>query len=164
MIMKKKEKLAYEKLSSAARFREQLRLTFAGVIVATAFVAPDNNVLFLFLKVALSVSAVFAALFLIASAARVKYTDPGRIYEAFYAGERFRMSMFDWSVNIFGFAILFFVGLLLTGAFEKMFNIELGGVWTWLAVFVATIIIGVVIILLGRFVGRYQSKKKLPRL
>lgn len=159
--MSRKSKLAYEKISEGARFREQYRFAFSAVIIATVFVVPSGNALELFLKVTLGFSALFAAFFLIASAARVKYREPGRLYEVFYISERFRMWAYDWSLHVFAAAFLFFIGLIVTGLIEKILGFQFDGGWSWFVVLGMTLAAGLVILLITNKMTAKKSKKKL---
>ncbi len=162
--MSKKSELAYEKISDGARFREQYRFAFSVTVIATVFVVPTSNELESFLKLGLGISAFFAALFLICSAARVKYSEPGRLYEVFYVNERFRMWAYDQSLHVFAAAVLFFVGLIITGLIDRIPGVELSGVWSWIVLVCATFIIGLVILLVTNTLMAKKSKKKLPEI
>lgn len=157
-----KEDLAYNKSSEKGRFREQFRLAFAGVIIATFFAVPDIGILTNFLKFFLGVSVLLSALFLIVSAARVKYTEPGHMYQSLYVTERFRRRMFDWSVDVFGFAFLYFMSLLITGVIEKIFNIKFDEFWIWAIVISILVVEMVIIAILSNMAKSRESKKKLP--
>lgn len=162
--MSEKAKLAYEKISDGARFREQYRFTFSAVIIATVFVVSSDNTLEVFLRVTLGFSAFFAALFLIASAARVKYNEPGRLYEVFYMGERFRMWAYDWSIHVFAAAFLFFIGSIITGLIDKIPGVQLGVVWSWVVLVGVTLIVGLIILIVTNMLISKKSKKKLPEI
>ena len=162
--MKKKEKLAYSKLLEGARFREQFRLAFAGVIVATFFVVPDLDVLANFLKLFLGISALLSAIYLIVSAARVKYKEPGHVYQALYVTERFRMRMFDWSVDVFGFAFLCFISLFAIGGLQEIFNIRFDEFWTWIIVIGLIAIEMIIAWTVGYIAKSRELKTKLPEI
>lgn len=162
--MSEKTKLTYEKISDGARFREQYRFAFSAVIIATVFVVPSGNALEVFLKGTLGFSALFAALFLIASAARVKYSEPGRLYEIFYVGERFRMWTYDWSLHVFAAAFLFFIGLITTGLIQKILGFQFEVGLSWAVVFGITFAAGLVILLITSRMTAKKSKKKLPEI
>lgn len=159
-----KDNLAYKKLSDDAKFREQFRFVFSGAVIATVFVVPNDNIFELLLKTALGFSAFFAALYLIATAGNVKYKEPGVMYQMLYIGERFRMRMYDFSVDTFAVAFLYFLGLLTVGLIQSVGNVELAPVWQWTILISAMLIIAVVVLLISMaFKSReIASKKKLP--
>lgn len=163
-MSKENKDLAYDKLADDAKFREQYRFAFSAAIVATVFVIPNDNPIEAFLKTAVGFSAVFAAIYLIASAARVKYNEPGRLYEIFYIGERFRMWAYDWSLHVFAAAFLFFIGLIVTGLISKVPGVQLEGAWLWIVFVGVTFIIGVIILLITNKMMTKKSKKKLPEI
>lgn len=162
--MSKKSKLAYEKISDGARFREQYRFVFSAAVIATVFVVPSGNALELFLKGTLGFSAFFAALFLIASAARVKYSEPGRLYEVFYLGEHFRMWVYDWSLHVFAAAFLFFLGIVIAGLVDMIPGIQLKGIWSWVSVVSAMLVVGLITLLTTNKMMSKTPKKKLPEI
>lgn len=166
MKKKSRSRLAYENTSNDTKFREQYRFAFSVAVVATVFIVPNENALEQFLKLALGFSAFFAALYLITSAARVKYKEPGRMYEVFYVGERFRMWTFDWSVNVFAAAFLYFIGLFITGLINIIFNVNLGPVLSWVMPLVLTLIVGLIILLITHMITSRTSVKikSLPKL
>jgi len=162
--MSREEKLAYDESPEEGRFREQFRLAFAGLIIATVFVVPDLGLLTNFLKLFLGISAFLSALFLIMSAARVKYVEPGYMYVALYVTERSRMRMFDWSVDVFGFAFFSFISLVVTGFIEKIFNIKFSEFWAWIVVIGILLIEMVVVAILSHIAKSRESKKKIPEI
>ncbi|HEY1085235.1 MAG TPA: hypothetical protein VGE34_00730 [Candidatus Saccharimonadales bacterium] len=162
--MSRKSKLAYEKISDGARFREQYRFAFSAAIIATVFVAPSGNALEVFLKGALGFSALFAALFLITSAAKVKYNEPGRLYAVFYAGERFRMWAFDWSVHVFAVALLIFIGIITAGLVDNIPGVELGDTGILVVLVISMLVVGITILLATNKITSKKSKKPLPKI
>jgi len=163
--MKQKTPLAYEKSSDSAYFRENYRFIFSVAVIATVFIVPTDNALYLFLKAVLGFSAAFAALYLIATAALVKYNEPSRMYVIFYVSERFRMSMFDWSIDFFGAAFLYFIGLMITGAIEIIFEVKLGTVWSWAVLIGAIVAVIATLLVFERHVSpKIAKKQNLPRI
>lgn len=155
----------YENTSTYAQFRESYRHIFSVAVVATVFVVPMDNALMVFLKSVLGFSAIFAALYLILSAARVKYDEPARLYQVFRPSERFRMRMFDLSVDFFGFAFLLFIGLLIAGMIDSIPGVELGVVWTWIVVIAVMIFfIGTLLIFEYRSRSRMSTKGRIPEI
>ena len=164
--MNKKPERTYDVVSEGARLREQHRFTFSIAIVATVFVVPNNNALELFLKIVLSVSAFFASLYLITSAAQIKYKDAGYIYEVFPVYESFRMWTFDWSINIFGFSFLLFISLLLTGLIDKTPGVELGALGAWITTIITLLVVSSLVFIVSWRVELHRSKEKerLPEI
>lgn len=162
--MSRKYKLAYERISDGARFREQYRFVFSAAVIATVFIMPNSNSLEIFLKATLGFSAFFAALYLIASAARVKYAEPGRLYEIFYVGEHFRMWAYDWSIHVFAVALLFFIGLVVTGLIGTVPGVDLDELWSWVVFIGVTLVTGLIILLITQKVTSRKPKKALPRI
>ena len=162
--MRKRERLAYTESSDEAKFREQFRFAFAGVIIATFFVIPTIDSLMNFLKIFLGLSAILSAIFLVISAARVKYKEPGYMYQALYVTERFRMRMFDWSIDIFGFAFLYFISLLATGLLEKALSVQFSELWTWVTVIGILLIEILIVSIMSRLAKSQESTKKLPMI
>lgn len=162
--MKDRTDLAYEKESNTAQFRENYRFIFSIAIIATVFVIPSSTALVLFAKIAIDLSAFFAALYLISSAARVKYFETGRIYEIFDVSERFRMKMFDWSIDIFGAAFLYFVGLVTTGAIESIPGVNLGRMEPWVVASVIILVIVAILVVRHYWPPSEDRKKKLAKI
>lgn len=162
--MNKKEKLAYDELSEEGKFREQFRFAFAGVIIATIFVVPDLGLLTSFFKLFLGISAFLSALFLIMSAVRVKYVEPGHMYQVLYITERFRMRIFDWSTDVFGFVFLCFISMITTGLLEKIFNKKFNELYTWIVVIGILILEMAIATILSHVTKSRESKKKLPEI
>ena len=162
--MSEETKLSYEKISDGAKFREQYRFAFSAAVIATVVAVPSGSALEIFLKGTLGFSAFFAALFLIASAARVKYNEPGQLYEVFYVGERFRMWAYDWSLHVFAAAFIFFIALIITGSIDMIPGVQLGPIWSWVVVVAVMLIIGVMILLITNKMMAKKSKKKLPEI
>lgn len=162
----KKVKPAYDETHEAAKFREQYRFTFSIAIVATVFIIPSENVFGQFLQLALGFSAFLAALYLIASAARVKYNEPGRMYQILYVSERFRMRLFDWSIDIFGAALLYFISSLITNQINTVFRLELGSILFWVLLIGVMLVSGLLILLISNKIGKKDlyPKKYLPKI
>lgn len=159
-----KKHLSYAKLSESAKFREQFRFVFAGAVIATVFIVPNGNIFEILLKIALGFSALFAALYLIATAANVKYKEPGVMYEMLYVGERFRMRMYDFSVDTFAAAFLIFLGLMSVALIQAASGIELNPVWQWIILISTMLILGVITLFVSRSVRKRELKggKELP--
>lgn len=163
--MEKDEKnLAYRKLSNDGKFREQYRFVFSAAVVATVFIVPNGNVFETLLKTVLSFSAFFAALYLIATAANVKYREPGVMYQMLYVGERFRMRMYDFSVDTFAAAFLIFLGLVSVGMIQSATGVELEAVWQWSILIGVMLVLAVAILFISRAIKKRELKikKKLP--
>ena len=159
------KKLAYDKLSDAAKFREQYRFTFSVAIIATCFVIPNENVLWQYLSYTVRASAFLSACYLVMSAAQLKYREPGRVYEVFRINEGLRMRAFDWSVHVFAAAFLFFLGILLTGLTYSLFDTEAQGWVSWLIVAIYSLCLGICFILVEHILQRRNKKNRvLPRI
>lgn len=166
-MIKRKNTLAYDRSNDNAKFREQYRFAFSIAVITTAFVMPDENVIEQLLKVMLYISALLAALYLITSAARVKYNKPGRLYQIFYAGERFRMRLFDWSIDVFGAAFLYFIASLVTNQINTIYRLDVKSISFWIMFVAIMLIIGLLILLITYLVTKRapsQSKKDLPKI
>jgi len=149
----------YDHLTENARFREQYRFVFSATIIATYFVSPSGNALELLLKVILGVATFFAALYLICTAATVKYRSSRWMYEVFYVSERLRIRMYDVAIDVFAAGLLYFLSLLGVGLFEKTFQIKLGEIGDWISVVVGVLVIGLVVSLFTKIFRRYYVKK-----
>jgi hypothetical protein len=155
-----KQSLSYDNSSDAARFREQYRFAFSAVVIASVFVAPNGNALEQFFKLTLETSAFFSALYLIASAALVKYKEPGRLYVIFGINEGFRMWAYDWSVHVFAAALLLFISLLITGILESLLGVKFGEIGLYMSVVLSAAIIGLMILLIQKFITSRNPRKK----
>jgi hypothetical protein len=154
---------SYNKTSDAAKFREQYRFAFSIAIVATVFIIPSENVFGQFLQLTLGFSAFPAALYIIASAARVKYNEPGRIYQVLYIGERFRMRLFDWSIDVFGASLLFFIASLITNQINTVFRLEPGSILFWVLLILIMFILGIFILLISIISNKIKKKGNHPK-
>ncbi len=98
---------AYEDLTERERFREQIRITFSAAIVATflATLALNADWIF-FIKLILGSSALFAGIFLLLTAASLKYYNPRWIYDIFYASEKIRLISYDMAIDSFGIFLI----------------------------------------------------------
>ena len=158
--------LSYESTDDNAKFRESYRFVFSAAIVATYFVVPDKNILWQCLGYVVGTSAFFSASYLIMSAAKLKYRDTGRMYEIFSVNESLRMRAFDWSIHVFGAALLFFPAILLAGLTFNLLGVEMHGWAPWLVVIIYALISGASIILVEHLFSRrkIKSSKELPRI
>jgi hypothetical protein len=50
----------------------------------------------------LGLAALSSTIYIIATAANLKYYEPGRIYEVITVNEKFRRKMYDWAIHAFG--------------------------------------------------------------
>lgn len=159
------KKLQYDELPNGPEFREQFRFLFSAAIIATVFVVPDNNELLSYLKFALSVSAIFAGLYLVLTAATVKYSEPRWLYQIIYTSERFRMRMYDYSVNILAIAFLYFLSILTLGTLNH-FGVKLEDTSMYVFILTCMFIIGILFLVPGLyFEGKtHKAKKKIPRV
>jgi hypothetical protein len=97
----------YEKSTEAQRFGEQIRITFAAAIVATFLAVLALNFEWLVLiKTLLGMSAFFAGLFLLTTAASLKHDDSRWVYNIFYASEKMRLVSYDTAIDAFGIFLL----------------------------------------------------------
>lgn len=160
------QKLGYENTDDNAKFREQYRFAFSVAIIATCFVIPDQNILWQYLGYVVGASALFSACYLVMSASKLKYREPGRIYEVFRISESLRMRAFDWSIHVFGAAFLFFLGILLTGLTFNLTGAEAESRVSWLIVIIYTFCLGICLILMEHILSRRKNKnsKDLPRI
>lgn len=152
--------LTYKKLTDDGRFREQYRFIFSAAVIATVFIVPNSNVFETILKVALGFSAFFSALYLIATAANVKYNEPGVMYQMLYAGEKFRMRMYDFSVDTFAVAFLYILGLTGVGLIQLMSGVELTPAWQWIILVVIMLIIAILTFLTSNLLKIKEQKNK----
>lgn len=160
--MNDKANLSYDEMDEAVRFREQHRFVFSIAIVATYFVVPDSSILWRCLGYTVGFSAFFSALYLIMSAAQLKYRDPGRMYEVFVVSESLRTRAFDWSVHVFAVAVLFFFGILFAGATFNIFGSPSHEWISWLVVGMYMLLMGISLILLETISHRQKDKKSKP--
>jgi len=161
--MSKNTELVYDDISESAKFREQYRFIFSAAIVATVFVIPNDNIAEQALKVVLGFSAFFSALYLIASAACVKYYEPKVMY-IFDVYERLRMRMYDFSVDVVGFALIFFVGIVATTFINFFVGLRVGSVLWWIICVVIMFVVAVAILLVNHTVNSKKPKKAAPRI
>lgn len=164
MPRKNNSELAYSSISEAGKFREQFRFAFSGVVIATVFVVPSENVFELLLKGVLGFSAFFAFMYLIVSAANIKYREPGVMYQMLYVGERFRMRMYDFSVDTFAVAFLYLLGLVSVGIFQSISGVKLAPLWQWSILIVVMLALAVTILFISMAIKKRElaTKKKLP--
>ena len=149
----------YDRLSDGARFREQYRLVFAATIIATFFIVPSENVLDIFLKWVIGFAMFFAALYLIFTAASVKYYGSRWMYDIFYVSERIRMKTYDRAVDCFAVGFLLFVSLLIVGFGRDMLSIKLGEVALYVAVAAVMLVLGITISLVSNKFENVDTKK-----
>lgn len=102
----------YESATQHMLFREQQRLVFASLIIATFFASKTFN--FFELKVAnyslwpvLAISMGAAFGYILLTAANLKYFDHRWFGNVIYSSETFRMTLFDSSVDIYATYFLF---------------------------------------------------------
>ncbi len=164
MPRRNNSELAYDSISEAGKFREQFRFVFSGVVIATVFVVPSDSVFELLLKGVLGFSAFFAAIYLIASAANIKYREPGIMYQMLYVGERFRMRMYDFSVDTFAVAFLYLLGLVGVGLSQSISGVEFAPLWQWSILIFVMFALAVTILFTSIALKKRElaTKKKLP--
>jgi len=150
--------LLYDKLSAGAHFREQYRFVFSATIIATFFIVPTGNVLDVFLKLVLGFAMVFATLYLIYTAASIKYHGSKWIYDIFYVSERVRMKTYDVAVDCFAVGLLLFISLLAVGMGMDILNIELGKVSLWVAIALVMLVLAFTIGMINRGLKNYDIK------
>ncbi len=124
------------------RFSEQYRFVFSATIIATFYVAPSGNALEAFLKWILGFAMSAAALYIVCTAATMKYHNARWMYEVFYVSERIRKWAYDIAVDIFAAGFLFFIGILVTGLAENLLNVRFNSLVMWIVLFISTLAIG----------------------
>lgn len=152
------KELSYDDVTEGARFREQYRFVFAATIVATFYAFPSNNVLEGYVKWVLGFAMFFAALYLICTAASVKYNDRQSMYIVFYVSNRVRMNTFDWAVDCFAIGLLGFLSLAAVGFVQTTFNVHFSNNIVILLVVACMLIIGGIIGLVGFWHRRIDDK------
>lgn len=150
----------YDEVSEGARFREQYRLVFAATIVATFYVAPSSTVIDGYVKLVLGFAMFFAALYLICTAAAVKYQDRKFMYIVFYASNRVRMKSFDWAVDCFAVGFLGFLTLAAIGFVQTTFKIQMSNTLIGGLVAGSMLVIGCVIWLASSWLKCTDSSDK----
>ena len=96
------------------KIKEDRRLLIAGVIVAS-FLAMRAIGDISFWSIALptlGISALLSTVYLIMTAATLKHSDPGRLYQIIVVNDKTRQKMYDWSIDVFGFTALMITGML----------------------------------------------------
>lgn len=151
------KELLYEELTEGARFREQYRFLFAATIVATFYVAPSGNPLETFLKVVLGIAMLLAALYLIGTAASVKYKDTRMAYQVFYASKKLRIKLFDWAVDSFAAGFLLFLAIIAVGTMQKVLNVRFTDLQAYGLVAVWMLLLGGLIGLVGLWLKRVDA-------
>lgn len=107
--------------------QEDRRFVISGAIIASflAIMALGDNmpVMLTALYFFLGVSALLSAIYLITTAAILKYHDPGMLYQVVTVDEKFRKRMYDWSIDIFGLYLISLIGgLVLSGLFKDFYE------------------------------------------
>lgn len=96
----------YKKTSSTELFREQQRQVFAVTIIATVLAAKSYGLFEIkffgeMFRTILSSSALLAFMYLLLTAAALKYSDPHWLYQHLYLSHKLRKLFYDTSVHIF---------------------------------------------------------------
>ncbi|QQR50948.1 hypothetical protein IPF89_04190 [Candidatus Saccharibacteria bacterium] len=79
-------------------------------------------------------------------------------------GERFRMRMYDFSVDIFAIAFSILLGLVTIGLIQSMSGVELRPVWQWSILIGVMLVIAMLILFVSIAVKKRElaTKDKLP--
>lgn len=150
---------AYLNLGEEARFREQLRIGIEIAIIATIFVIPTGNVLMVYLKWVVGFSALFASLYLVFTAATLKYSDPRELYNVFRISERVRMKAYDLSIDVYAIGLLFFLAILITGIVQKVFTVKFDDAKASIFVALTSLLVGIIFLIINVLLQKYSKKK-----
>ena len=96
----------------------------------------------------------------------MKYTEPGRLYEVFYIGDRFRMWAYDWSLHVFAVALLGLMSLFITGAVDSLPGVTLGEIGPWIVFSCSMLAVIIGVLFITKLLQSKQPKKEnvLPKI
>ena len=99
---------------------EERRAVFSVAVVASFLaIITFGKTDWVLLELLVGGSAMLSSIYLIMSAAQLKYRDSKNIYETIPVNERFRKWMYDWSIDIFGAGLLLIIGSLTLSMFSE---------------------------------------------
>lgn len=115
-------------MSEESKFKEQVRYIFAGTVIASflslqSIITSDRYLYWLLLF-----STIFSALYLLMSAASLRYFGDGGDNFLFF-GEKLRMATYDVAINIYGTGLIFGSSLVITKKVTHIFMINSSKFW-----------------------------------